>query len=294
MALFNRQHLKAVTLIERQITKNKFQPLATGFLVGFLVQGDPDPTKRTYRIFLLTNRHVFDGFDKLWVRFDKKDGKGTTRFPIQLKVDSEIKWLAHKNINVDVAMMTINPQFLNDNGVDWLFINEEIIAYPEKFSEIGIELGDEVFLIGFPLGLSGKVQNYALVRGGTIARIDEEIIKSAKSFLIDGSVFPGNSGGPVLLKPESLYLGNTKAVNSIYLIGVVSGYKLYKEPLYSHQSNPPSVSAIAIENSGLAVIVPMNFAKEIYNDFIKKQKKLEKEIKGKDKTILKNTEVSQK
>lgn len=294
MALFNRQHFKAIVLIEKQLPENKFQAVATGFLVGFAINDEPDLSKRLYSIFMLTNRHVFSGQDRLWVRFDKKDAQNTARFPIQLKVGEEIKWLAHKDEQVDLAMLTISPDFLNNNAVDWSFINEEVFAYPEKFNEIGIELGDGIFLAGFPLGISGSERNYAIVRSGTIARIDQEIVGSTKSFLIDATVFPGNSGGPVFLKPESASLVNTKAVSSIYLIGVVSGYKLYQEALYSHQSNPPIVSGITVENSGLAMVVPMNFAKDIYNDFIATNKTLEKEIKGEDKVIDDKIEVVQK
>jgi S1-C subfamily serine protease len=293
MALFNSNHLKAVTLIENQTAKDKFQPIATGFLIGFLTENNPDITKRKYRLFLVTNRHVFNDFDQLWLRFNKKD-KGTERFAIKLKENNEVKWLAHKDPNVDLAMLSINHNILNEKNVDWIFINEEMFAFPNKYSEIGIELGDEVFLLGFPMGISGKYQNYAIVRGGTIARFDEEIIKSEKSILLDATVFPGNSGGPVITKPELASLDGTRAVSSPYLIGVVSGYKLYKEPLYSHQSSPPSIAAISIENSGLASIVPMNFVKDIYKDFISSQKKLEKEVQAKDKIIEDKVEASSK
>lgn len=294
MALFNKQHLKSVVLIERQLSENKFQPIATGFLVGFAVNSEPDLNKRSYKIFLLTNRHVFNGQDQLWVRFDKKNAQNTVRFSVQLRDSGGIKWLAHKNERVDLAMLTISPTFLNKNAVDWTFLNEEVFAYPNKFDEIGIELGDGIFLAGFPLGISGNERNYAIVRGGTIARIDREIIESVESFLIDATVFPGNSGGPVFLKPELTSLVNTKAVDSVYLIGVVSGYKLYQEVLYSHQSNPPIVSGISVENSGLATVVPMNFAKDIYDDFIKTNKKLEMEVKGENKIVDEKIEVVQK
>ncbi len=294
MALFNKQNLKAIVLIERQLPNGKFQSIATGFLVGFAMNDEPDLNERSYSVFLLTNRHVFNGQDELWARFDKKDTQNTARFPIQLKVGQEVKWLAHRDEMVDLAMLTINTGFLNSNLVDWGFINEEIFAYPEKFEEIGIELGDGIFLAGFPLGISGNERNYAIVRGGTIARLDQEIIELNKSFLIDATVFPGNSGGPVFLRPESVGLINSRVVSSVYLLGVVSGYKLYQEALYSHQSNPPIISGIAVENSGLATVVPMNFAKDIYSDFIETNKKLEKEIKGEDKIIDEKIEVIKK
>jgi len=291
MALFCRDFLKAITLIQRKEENGSLVPIATGFIVGFLLKGNPDPTKRTYSIFLLTNRHVFSNADQLWVRFDKKEEVQTASYPIQLKNGEQILWLAHQDPKVDLALMAIDPNFLDRNKINWGFINEENIAYPEQFHEIGIDLGDCVFLSGFPMGLSGINQNNAIVRGGIIARIDNEQITSEKSFLIDATVLPGNSGGPVFLKPESNFLNGTTAVNNSYLIGVVSGYRTYKEQLYSLQTNPPSVAAISVENSGLASIVPMNFAKDIYNDFIIAKKGLEKEIVGDEKTVGDNVET---
>lgn len=284
MALFNREYLKSVVLIETANAGN-FQALATGFVVGFLLKDDQEPSKKIYSIFLLTNRHVFQDEESLWVRFDQKNLSETKRFQIQLKDRQGVKWLAHKDNQVDMAMLPINPNVLDTNDIDWGFIEEDSIAYPEKYSDIGIELGDGIFLVGFPMGMSGLHKNYAIVRGGFIARLDEEIIYSEKALLVDAAVFPGNSGGPVFIRPEQVFLNGSKPVGKAYLLGVVSGYKYYKEPLYSHQTNPPSVAAMSIENSGLASIVPMNFAKDIYIDFLVDKDKLEKEVAGTEKTI---------
>ncbi len=292
MALFNKNNLKAVVLIERQNEDKNFQSVATGLLIGFLTENNADPALRRYRIFLLTNRHVFSNQTQLWLRFDKKDNGNTQRFPVLLKDENGIKWLAHENERVDLAMVTISPDFLNSNGIDWIFINEEFFAYPDNLSEIGIELGDSVFLAGFPLGISGTVRNFAIVRSGCIARFDQEIVESAGCFLIDATVFPGNSGGPVFSRPEPVSLVNTKAVDSIYLLGIVSGYKIYQEVLYSHQSNPPIVAGATIENSGLATVVPMNFAKDIYENFKNSQAKLEKDIIADDRVIDSKVEVA--
>ncbi len=159
----------------------------------------------------------------------------------------------------------------------------ELFAYPENIPEIGLELGDSVFLAGFPLGISGTIRNFAIVRSGCIARLDQEIIESASFFLLDATVFPGNSGGPVFSRPEPVSLADTKAVNSVFLLGIISGYKIYQEALYSHQSNPPTIAGVTVENSGLATVVPMNFAKDIYENFLGLQKKLEEEVVAKDK-----------
>lgn len=172
-------------------------------------------------------------------------------------------------------MIAIDSSFLDKQKIDYFFITEENFICQENFEEKGLELGDSVYLVGFPMGISGIAQNFAIVRSGTIARIDDELIQLRKNYFIDAMVFPGNSGGPVFVKPENLAIENTKSIDSIFLIGVVSGYIPYLEPLYSHQSNPPMIAGVSSNNSGLATIVPMNYAKDIYNDFVKKNKKLE-------------------
>ena len=281
MALLDKSILKAVVLIEiKQKDVEEYTPIATGFITGFI-----DKKNQGYRVFLVTNKHVFSGLQEIWIRFDKKDSAGTERFGVALIVDGETKWMGHPDDKVDLAMLPIAPQVLIDAGIDWRYIQEEQMAFSSSFEEIGISLGDEVFILGYPMGLSGQVQNYAIVRSGTIARADNEIIQTDKFFLIDANIFPGNSGGPVVIKPEILSLPGTKAITTPFLIGVVSGYKTYQEPLFSHQTNPPTIAAVNIENSGIAAVVPMDYAYEIYKNFLKKNDLLEEVTQDTGKSI---------
>lgn len=80
--------------------------------------------------------------------------------------------------------------------------------------------GNEVFVLGFPLGLAGESRNYTIVRQGIVARIHDWYDDEAKVFLVDASIFPGNSGGPVLAKPTMHTYG--KAITTATLIGMVS------------------------------------------------------------------------
>lgn len=282
MALLNPSNLKTVVAIGGLDKRDRFKCNATGFLIGFIAKNSKDPKKRAYRIFLLTNRHVFQDKDKVCLRFNKSSGKAETvvvelRFP-----NKEKKWLAHQNEKVDLALLTINPTALNEKNVDFNFFNEEMFAYHRNFDRIGIATGDEVYILGFPMGFAGDVQNFPYAKGGIISRFDKELLHKNKSFLIDSSVFPGNSGGPVILKPTINALGGTKAVSSIHLLGVISGYLPYEEQLWSHQMNPPQVVSLEREHSGLSFVVPMDYVKQIFNRWIKAKKRLEKVQESKD------------
>ena len=232
-------------------------------------------------MFLVTNRHVFDNKQNVYLRFNKKDGKSVAINQGLFFPNGEQRWLAHKNKKVDLALLNISPEVLTQNGIDYDFFAEDNFAYHKDFKKTGIEVGDEIYVIGFPLGLSGNIQNYPCAKYGILSRLDNELVKNDKSFLVDASIFPGNSGGPVVLKPTNTALTGTTAVTNTHLLGVVKGYLLYEEQLYSLQSNPPRAVSLARENSGLAQVVPMDFARQIFNVWKEQKKRLEKAAKSK-------------
>ena len=105
---------------------------------------------------------------------------------------------------------------------------------------------------GFPMGQVGKERNYTIVRHGSLARVRDAIVGSSESFLVDTLIFPGNSGGPVVIRPEALAVGGTKATQKALLIGIVAGYLPYRDVAVSQQTKRARV--IFEENSGLAVV----------------------------------------
>ena len=114
--------------------------------------------------------------------------------------------------------------------------------------------GDEVYTLGFPLGLAGDERNDVIVRQGVVARIGDWYDGRSDSFLIDASVYPGNSGGPVIAKPTLFSYIETRPYPK--LIGMVSGYVPYQDFARSDQTG--ELVSVSTENSGLARVVPMD------------------------------------
>lgn len=271
MALLKKETMRTLISIGAQGEKGDFICHATGFLVGFSTSETDGDGNKLYQTFLVTNRHVFEGKTAVVLRFDGTTGIKT--FPVDLNYESgETRWLAHDDKDVDLVILKINPDVLKQNEVEPAFIEEEGFAFASNFESLGISAGDDVYVIGFPLGIAGIEQNYPCAKSGIISRVDSEIITQKKAFIIDSSIFPGNSGGPVILKPTSLSLEGTIAVEKSYLIGIISGYLPYEDKLYTHQTNPPSVVSLTRENSGLSFVVPIEYAKEIHNKWISDQK----------------------
>ena len=130
-----------------------------------------------------------------------------------------------------------------------------------RFAE-GVQLaeGDGVFIIGFPLGLVGKQQNYPIVRFGVVSRIQDWLRGDKTTFLIDVPAFPGNSGGPVIVKPETIALTGTKAISRALLAGVIQSNIRSRDVAVSQQTGEPRI--VFEENTGLTEVVPIEMVRE--------------------------------
>ena len=124
MALLNPLHLKTLVAIGDTNKKGKFLCGATGFLVGFIAKNSKDPVKRSYYLFLVTNRHVFEYKGHVYLRFNKHDGKTEIFQQGLFFPNNEPRWLAHQNKKVDLALLNVSPQVLQEKNIDFVFFNE--------------------------------------------------------------------------------------------------------------------------------------------------------------------------
>jgi len=239
---------------------------ASGFLYGYLVRDDPEPAKRAYEIYLVTNRHVLSNHAYILVRLNpEKADAQVKQFPLMLKDEKgQDVWFSLPDQKVDISVVQLNPQYLREQGLKTSFFASDLHAADKgKIKDLGLAAGDGVFVLGFPMGISGTQRNYVISRHGSIARISDLLDSIDDTFLIDALVFPGNSGGPVVSATSAMAISGTKSQTAAYLIGVVRGYVPYNDVAVSQQTG--QIRAIFQENSGLAEVVPIDYV----NDTIK-------------------------
>ncbi len=256
MALIPPFFLSAVVALGMPSSDGAVQYNATGFLYGYPTGETNDEGQKTYRTFLVTNRHVFqaavDRQVRIHVRFNTLVGSGTNTYPVDT---GDQFWTVHPDDAADVAVLSINGERLKFDGIEYVFFHgDEHVLTLDQARDGQVSEGDGVFVLGFPLGLAGEERNYVIVRQGILAQVQHWLQGNARTFLIDASIFPGNSGGPVLLKPESTAIQGTKTNDRCGLIGMVSSYLPYRETAISAQTGRQRM--IFEENSGLAVVVP--------------------------------------
>jgi S1-C subfamily serine protease len=246
----------------------EWRTVGTGFFYGRLAANDPDIAKRQYEVYLVTAAHVVRGHLKLvgdlHVRVNPKDPSSEGRgFELSTK---EGYWAYHPV--ADIAVTRVNLNYLREQGfTPDFFTGDEQTANRARLKEIEVAAGDGIFVLGFPMNLAGVQRNHVIARQGIIARLSEMLDGASRSFMIDSFVFPGNSGGPVILKPELASIGKTKNQSKAYLLGVVTDYKAYVDRAVSPQTQRTRVTFE--ENSGLAEVLPTDFIEETIDVWLK-------------------------
>ncbi len=258
MALIPPFFLDCVVAIGSTDQNGQRKWVASGFLYGrFIAEKEGGEGKR-YRTYLVTNRHVFDGLSTAWLRFNPQGLEPARELSYSLvDPDGGRLWVAHPDAEIDVAVARMNVNFLTDQGLQVnVFRSDEHAAAAENMSELGITEGDHGYVLGFPMGFVGEGRNAVIVRSGSIARIRDLLTGANKTFLFDAFIFPGNSGGPVILRPEATGINGTESLKKALLIGIVRSWVPYRDIAVSMQTNRPRV--VFEENSGLAEAHPVN------------------------------------
>lgn len=233
----------------------------TGTLVGRLFKKDSSE-KSQYHVFIVTNKHVIEDQTAIVIRFNPLGDKPAKDYDIPL-LDKSGKplWNEHPSKLMDIAVIGINADFLKSEGVsyDYFQSDSHMMTVPEM-AESGVSEGDSIYVLGFPMGIVDQDRQFVIARSGIIARIRDTLEGHKKDFLVDAFVFPGNSGGPVIYKPEIISISGTKSVTKPALIGIVSSYLTYKDTAVSKQTGHTRI--VFEENSGLAAVVPVDYVLE--------------------------------
>src|SRR5689334_8883893 len=115
----------------------RFRTIGTGFFLA-LDYGDRTAAgAATYRLFLVTNRHVLDGRDDLLIRVNKHGG-AAQRMQLPLRGTEGRTWAAHPDERVDVAVVLTNARLLLEHGIEFNYFRPSDVAYVETMKELRI------------------------------------------------------------------------------------------------------------------------------------------------------------
>lgn len=154
-------------------------------------------------LYLITARHVVVNErvnhrpDSLhvWLHSNIEDLRQSVDLSIPLYVDGVPQWWEHPKYrgNVDVVAVAINePDALSRH-----FVNTFSASDTADINQV-LPLGQDVLIIGFPLGFYDTVHNLPVVRRATIASSFSHPFKGEPYFLTDARMHRGTSGAPVI------------------------------------------------------------------------------------------------
>lgn len=234
------------------------QWIASGFLYGHFLSNVDEETNE-YATYLVTNRHVLEGQKAVYLRFNPREAVPAHEYTLQFAgVESPTVYATHPDPTIDLAVVKINANILDKDSIQFsVFKSDQHVADGKSLEDLGFTEGDFGYILGFPMGLVGEERSFVIVRQGAIARIRDYLTGASKEILMDCMIFPGNSGGPVVTKPEAMSIQGTKSQSAAYLIGVVAGYIPYRDVAISQQTKRPRV--VFEDNSGLSAIVPVQY-----------------------------------
>ncbi len=207
--------IQATVQLEQPL-KDGSRTVGTGFLIA---DTDADGRPRT---ILITAAHVFDRMPsfsaKIGYRIQAKDG--AWRYdPQTLKIrdGDHPLWVKHAGRDVAAIVVEAPPEFTKAAiPLSWL-------AKDDTFGTYNLGPGDEMMALGFPRGLSANPAGFPILRSGRVASYPLAPATAFPTFLMDFSVFPGNSGGPVFMAEGARRRpGSTESQEVQFIAGILT------------------------------------------------------------------------
>ena len=260
MAIIPDFFLNAVVALGIDGGDGKKHWIGTGFIVGR--KEIDNPNLSTY--YIITNKHVIEQQKYVYVRFNSLGGELVKDYRISLYDNMGVPMFsAHPHDKTDIIALQILPQTLiNDKSIWGAFDLADHALTLEQMQNTGVNEGSLVYALGFPMDLVAPIK-VPICRLGCISRVTDAFLlkKGTPIFLVDAQTFPGNSGGPIVSRPEHISIGGTPSNTSANLIGILSAYIPYRETLYSRQTGRDRM--IQEENSGLTIVHPVDRIKAV-------------------------------
>ena len=150
---------------------------------------------------LISNNHVVEDsiLTTIWFHILDKDGNILHGMQRKVELEGDSNWIKHNSLDLAFLGLYLPIEILKRQGYNPFFLGiaDDLIPKPEEWSEI--MPGEEVMMVGYPIGLWDSVNNLPILRRGTLASLPYINFENKKEFMIDCACFPGSSGSPVFL-----------------------------------------------------------------------------------------------
>ena len=260
MAIIPKSFIESVVSIGTRNNNGSISWIGTGFFV--IRKQKEDKTQATP--FLVSNKHVLELAKQIVIKMKEKDVETLKVFDANLYDKGNPLFVLHPTMpeSIDIAVLPLNAQFIMENNLEFpnFDIDEQAMSSSELL-ENGVDEGSLVHMLGFPMDLVDEESGLPICRLGCVARISVNQISLNHNILVDIQNFPGNSGSPIIYRPELSFIEGTKNLNKSVLMGIIHSYIPYEELLISTQTK--QIVEKRQENSGIALMHPVEYIRDI-------------------------------
>ncbi len=197
------------------------------------------------RFYFITNRHVvikeednyFPDEIQLILHTNPNDIRQNATLSLHLYDDAgRPSWLEHptKRKEIDVVALPLDSERVRSHFFIRAFSSVNHIP-----QDVEISIGEDVLVVGYPLGFYDTLHNLPLVRNAIMASVYPVPFEGRPYILIDSRLHEGTSGSPVLTKTTDM-IRRTDGSTSIppqpiqFLVGVHSASidTLNRDPVF--------------------------------------------------------------
>lgn len=256
MAIIPKFFFDAVVAIGVLSEKQETEWIGTGFLVG------KREMNSRVGVFLVSNAHIFEEHESLVIRFNNEASHSTVDYVVSLMSNGSPSFSRHDS--ADVAAVRIAPAVLahDNSSYNWFSLEDHALTL-DQMKNTDVMEGSIVYSLGFPMNMVESQRKSPICRIGCISRISD-LFQSGynqenNKYLIDLQAVPGNSGAPVINRPDSIHITGTTHSDSANLIGIICGSLDYCRDDIK-ETCPMSNFEI---NSGIALVHPVDAIQDV-------------------------------
>lgn len=179
----------------------------TGFIYFQTTSIGDDEVTRTGRVWIVTTKHLLADVPPQAFTTMRVNAAAENNGVLYGKVIGHTyrveDWRLHPDKDRDVAVLPLTLlEELRAEGANVVpaLVSESIATRDNAFS-VGAYEGARVLIAGFQTGYRQAHMDFSVVRDGVIGESRGWITNVQQTILVSGSIYPGNSGSPVVLDP---------------------------------------------------------------------------------------------
>lgn len=223
----------------------------TGYFYNFVIDNKIVPV-------IITNKHVINYNSNETMTFYLHLRNGENESNESYQVTLTLNWIFHSK--KDLCFCFVNPVFefvKKQTGKDvfYIAIDETILPSQKMLEELSAL--EELVMVGYPIGLWDKNNNFPIFRKGYTASHPAIDFNESGIGLVDMACFPGSSGSPIYILNEGGYkdkVGNLNWGQSrIIFIGTLFSGPIYDATGKLVVTDIPTSNQVVESHTGIMV-----------------------------------------